>query len=698
MKFKSSAGIALATLSLGVAALPATAAPSPQSPDAILAAVKQGPYAKIGPLLGNLHEEYLQATRGSAAKTFKTANPVLKVVNGRVAIDGVAKNPSALASALGALGATKVKVRGALVSAQVPVRSLGKLAALDSLAYARPVLAQTNALTRPVVSQGVASMKADGVGYSGAGVDVGVLSDSYGCNPPAFRPGAPTSSAAEDASNGEVPLGVNVLSDGCPGGSDEGRAMAQIVHDVAPGATISFHTAFNGEFDFAEGIIRLQEAGSDVIVDDVIYFVEPMFSDGPVAQAVDIVADRGVPYFSSAGNNARSSYEATYAPVQVRLNAGGNVNGAIGNGPVVRTFHSFAPGSLQVLQPVVVQSDGTAGVHVLSFQWDQPHLRATQYALWKSGGDIGQAAGAATDLDLVFYRANGTPVPLCPPGVSKGITCQLTGDPNIGGDAVDLALIYYAGPKPAQLFYVAFVKSGGPDPTRVKYVTFDIQGGFAPLAFDTKSGTAYGHANARGAQSIAAASWYATVPYSTSGLVPANDTGSPKIDLSACSPACLNDFSSGGDIPILLDRFGARLGAPERRVNPSVTGPDGGNSTFFFSDSSYDDDDGDGLNSPFSPFISCCDLPGDEWPNFFGTSASAPHVAGVAALLLEKTPGATPAAVRSALESTARPMTLRFTSDRPIVTFPVVEVGPNGYDYDTGFGLVDAAAALEALD
>ena len=59
---------------------------------------------------------------------------------------------------------------------------------------------------------------------------------------------------------------------------------------------------------------------------------------------------------------------------------------------------------------------------------------------------------------------------------------------------------------------------------------------------------------------------------------------------------------------------------------------------FFLSDSSYDDDDGDGLNSPFSTFISGLDQPGDEYPNFFGTSASAPHVAAVAALMLDKNP------------------------------------------------------------
>ena len=44
------------------------------------------------------------------------------------------------------------------------------------------------------------------------------------------------------------------------------------------------------------------EEGCDVIVDDFSYFVSPAFRDGPIATAVDTVADSGVLYFSSAGN------------------------------------------------------------------------------------------------------------------------------------------------------------------------------------------------------------------------------------------------------------------------------------------------------------------------------------------------------------------------------------------------------------
>jgi hypothetical protein len=550
------------------------------------------------------------------------------------------------------------------------------------------------------VSQGDVTLNgpaARDAGVDGSGVTVGVLSVSYACNPPAFVPGAPTTTFEEDLGK-ELPTDSSILSEGPFPGSDDGRAMGQIVYDVAPGAAQRYWYAFNGEIDFAEGIQALANAGSNVLVDDVIYFAEPMFSDGPIAQAVDIVTQQGATYFSSAGNDARQSYEDAFRGVNVLASTGRNP-GSRGNA-VVRRFHDFDPGpGVSILQPVAMQSDGEAGFIVVSFQWDQPHLRATTYARIKAGDDPSLAVGATSDLDLVFFDANGHVVPLCPPGVSRGITCQLAGDSNVGGDAVDLGILYTGRKKTdPRLFYVGLVVSAGPDPEHVKYYYNIQQGAFRALAFDTKSGAAYGHVNAAGAISVGAASWYATVPFSNSGLVPPNDTQTPKIDLSPCVPGCLNDFSSAGNIPIYLDKFGKRLSTPERRFNPSVTGPDGGNSSFLSGDSSYDDDDGDGLNSPTSTFITTVlDLPGDELPNFFGTSASAPHVAAVAALMLEANPSLSPVEVRSILESTARPIDKRFTSDRPIVIDPI-ELGADGYNDDAGLGLVDAEAAVEAAD
>ncbi len=122
----------------------------------------------------------------------------------------------------------------------------------------------------------------------GTGVAVGVLSD-----------GVDTLAARQ--ATGDLPS-VHVLS-GQAGSGDEGTAMLEIVHDLAPGATLWFATAFAGQAQFAANIAALQAAGCDVIVDDVFYFAEPTFQDGTVAQAVNDFTDAGGLYFSSAGNS-----------------------------------------------------------------------------------------------------------------------------------------------------------------------------------------------------------------------------------------------------------------------------------------------------------------------------------------------------------------------------------------------------------
>ncbi len=152
------------------------------------------------------------------------------------------------------------------------------------------------------------------------------MSDSYDTN-------AAPNSAALDIATGDLPGAGNpfgntqpvvVLQD-WPASSDEGRAMLQIVHDLAPKARLGFATANGGEVGFASNIRALAGfpnepnavAGfkADVIVDDIIYLAEPFFQDGIVAQAVDEVAATGVSYFSSAGN--RPSTQAYDSKVRI---------------------------------------------------------------------------------------------------------------------------------------------------------------------------------------------------------------------------------------------------------------------------------------------------------------------------------------------------------------------------------------------
>ncbi|HSB36699.1 MAG TPA: neuroendocrine convertase 1, partial [Thermoanaerobaculia bacterium] len=83
-------------------------------------------------------------------------------------------------------------------------------------------------------------------GVNGGGVKVGVLSDGVD-----FL-------AAVQAS-GDLPA-VTVLP-GQAGGGDEGTAMLEIVHDLAPGAQLYFASAFGGIASFAQNILDLRAAG-----------------------------------------------------------------------------------------------------------------------------------------------------------------------------------------------------------------------------------------------------------------------------------------------------------------------------------------------------------------------------------------------------------------------------------------------------
>ena len=109
-------------------------------------------------------------------------------------------------------------------------------------------------------------------------------------------------SLASQQTAGELPA-VTVLA-GQAGSGDEGTAMLEIIHDMAPGTALGFATAGPSQAQFATNITNLRTvAGCDIIVDDFTYFAEAAFQDGTIAQAVNTVTAAGALYFSSAANS-----------------------------------------------------------------------------------------------------------------------------------------------------------------------------------------------------------------------------------------------------------------------------------------------------------------------------------------------------------------------------------------------------------
>ncbi len=144
----------------------------------------------------------------------------------------------------------------------------------------------------------------DTFGVTGAGIKIGVLSDSFD----------DLGGAAADEADGALPANVTVLQDDPYGtGTDEGRAMLELVHQIAPGAQLYFATAEGGDQNFANNIAALGAAGCNIILDDVTYYDEPMFQQGVISQAIDSVVAGGAMYFTAAGNNASNAYQASWS-------------------------------------------------------------------------------------------------------------------------------------------------------------------------------------------------------------------------------------------------------------------------------------------------------------------------------------------------------------------------------------------------
>jgi len=298
------------------------------------------------------------------------------IVIDAVAIDGAA---DALLADLTALGLSKGAAFGNVVSGILPASALADLDGLETLASVRGSRVFSNAGS--VTTQADASLRSDEAraqfGVDGSGVSIGILSDSFNA----------LGGLNMDISTGDLPSGIQILDDLTASGddtdpSDEGRGMAQLIFDIAPGADLLFHTAFTGIANFAQGIIDLANAGADIIVDDVVYFAESFFQDGIIAQAVDQVAGQGVLYYSSAGNAGTDSYESVYRSSGIGFGPS--------FGPTQGIAHDFDPGAGVDTRQLISLDDGDQ--ISLSLQYDEP---------FASAGGLGPSSDY--DIFLVAY-------------------------------------------------------------------------------------------------------------------------------------------------------------------------------------------------------------------------------------------------------------------------------------------------------
>ena len=570
---------------------------------------------------------------------------------GRVLVDvRFAGSAATAAAALRAAGAeiARVSDRYRTATVAVPPSGLPRIAGLAGVESVTEVLAP---LVRgadcggAVRSEGDAQLHADNArasfGVDGTGVTVGILSDSFGREPFAVT------SPAGDVASGDLPgpgspcgstAPVGLLDDSESFGGDEGRAMAQIVHDLAPGAAIDFATAFHGELDFAANIRALAAAGASVIADDVAYPGEPFFQDGPVAVAVDEAATAGVSYFSAVGNDNLEDDE-------------GNSIGSW-EAPAFRDAGGCPPAIVSLSEEIAQEEEeegaisppGLNGEHCMDFDPAEPGVDQTLGITVEAGAtlrlDLQWAEpwnGVGTDLDAFLLDESGALLE------DEGFVVG-SAERNVTGSQRPLEFLAWTNHGPEREVQLAINRFAGSADPRLKFALLENGGGVAaierphPGGGDVVGPTVFGHAGAGAAVAV--------------GAVRFNTTSQPE------------RFSSRGPVthyfgPVAGTAPAPALAAPQALSKPDLAATDGNANTFF----------GPVQEGAF---------------RFFGTSAAAPHAAAVAALARQANPGASAAQVRAALTTTAK----------PVGGFGVNDVGAGLID---AYGAVEALALPPAV-
>ncbi|WP_440955332.1 S8 family serine peptidase [Methanosarcina sp. Mfa9] len=444
-----------------------------------------------------------------------------------------------------------------LMAAWVRVDSFEQLASLESVQCVRTVMP-------PVIRTGMYTTEGDAIlncdevralhGLTGEGIRIGIISNGV-------------DNLADAVATGDLPANVTVLSNS--EGGDEGTAMLEIVHDIAPGAELYFHDSGNNVIAFNNAVDSLAGAGCDIICDDIGWIFEPFFEDGVVASHVQgVVESNDTLYVSAAGNDALTHYQGEFAPV------GTNFHDFSGGTGETEWLYGFVP---------------PGGSIIVVFQWnDEWGKSENDYDLYLGDMINGRIISWSTDMQ--------------------------------DGNDLPIEALTYLNTEQTGKNVAVLVRKVTGDPGVLEVFVYPFSGAFLYANNLVAEDSVYGHPAVPGVVSV--------------GAINAADPGNDNIQRS----------SSRGPVSIYHSSF-------ELREKPDIAGIDG---------------------------VQVSGAGGFP-PVFFGTSAAAPHIAGLAGLVWSGFPEKPGSEIRAALLESS------------------VDLGEPGKDGSFGYGRADALAMYEFL-
>jgi len=220
------------------------------------------------------------------------------------ALPGRSTTSAAAALASVGVGRSSIETTSTLVKATVSLSQLSSLASTATgVAFIRPPYIP---YPMAVTSQGVAAIGADAfhiAGFDGSGVKIAVIDLGF-------------SGLSTAQSRGDLPYSVrqsDLTGTGLASGITHGTAVAEIIHDVAPGAELHL-VKIADEVDLDAAVTYCLSQGIDIINHSLGWYNTNFYDGiGTIPDIARRATSGGILWVNAAGNEAESHWEGIFS-------------------------------------------------------------------------------------------------------------------------------------------------------------------------------------------------------------------------------------------------------------------------------------------------------------------------------------------------------------------------------------------------